>query len=1016
MANDKLPRVKLANPDDITKRLEELQSVRDASFSRNKEYDIPGKAYWNGYNSNKKPTVKLPDGRVIEVIKTFNASLPIGAEVYVDERGVIDGKSVKEKARYKPDEFTAPRKPRRTAKKKKTIIATPPPPEESIGRTWLVYEEHYEPLPLMTNSGGGAAPIIDSTETLLEQFVASGGISPSFQLLALGLIFDGWQVGFYTYENTETIFTPENNPGLPVGHTGDDYAFFCLISGFLQRFYEGIGFGPEDGVIVGSGSTADLIYAIFTGDWHWARIYMFSGESYRYTTPIIGGIQHFGPNKLSFAYSRTVGVYPAKRFHINVVSWNKYEGASVSLIEEIGDLPGPRTSSRFTIPEDIDEWDYENNFVYEVVPANKPIEHFETGNTMPDDISKFAAYSGNELFLNYIIKCYSVSQADGRLLIYYIPLNLRVNENGSFNYKIGDGTFNQPRHYLIREDPDFPIKAGVNDGGKIYLQAQFVGGENHPVTVDELVAYSIVGGPLTSGQIPMGDPDERDRPGLQVVIGNGAPEAWDPPNENLPFAFTYEPNTGYWEFDPTAFVGIIGDDELVIFDIYYKVFDGSFYSLQGDPANPELGSVLRIYCYGSEYGPNLPPTSEVEPPADPVPIVLPELQPTIDADYVIQYETKIPAGQYIPQEGEEEPFEPFEVIIPLEEEELQSPYFGVGGEVRDVLFYTNPVKEPLVFVNDRFYQYESDISGLTGNIVPELLINEENKFYAIKLVYEPTPTNIQFLDEGEILTVTYEFRYGFNYAPYVGDYEDLGVYPQRTLRRELAKNAFDNDWRKMLNPIIETITEEGDVLVEELDQVDIPARDTNITPMNYDPENNIFTTNFGYEFGVKKPALYNDYSEVSETISGTSLGYTEVVYPYYDNIDPIAEINDPGGWGLRFYLSGDGQRLRPLTRDLANNVLAGQISEIDPENKPGEYFLDNDTNQYYSFNSADATLMQENAKSISVGDAWDIRQLPRRIRMSDHGGRSWRFEIKNSVIDKGYIFTCYNKPPPGVTI
>lgn len=1109
----------------LLRRLKESQASRDLERGNQARFGIPGKAYWNGYSARGKPTVKLPNGLVIEVIKTFNTSLQLGAVVYVDERRVISGRSVSKKAPKKVSQDTLRRK-RRGATKKNTVILPPPlPVDRTVGRTWLVYTENYEPLHPMTEGYGGMAPFDETFQSLVGEFVATGGLgfSASLNLAGLGLLdYPEWQIGTYSYLNTDGIFPPENNPDLPEGHTGEEYAFFCLISGFLQRFYEGIGFGPEDGVIVGSGSTANLLYAIFSGDWHWARIYMFGGNTSKYTDQVIGGIQHYsnpGDLKASFAFSRTVGVYPAKRFYINVTSWNQYQGAGIELglIDDPSELPEPRTSSRFVIPDDITEWEYDYDYVYEVIPAHKPIEHFQDGNTMPSDITKFAAYSGNDLYLNYIIKCYTIFGADDSLSIYYYPLNLRVKGDGSFEYKLGEPTFNLPRHDLIREDPAFPIQAGQNTGKKYYLQARFTGIEDVATVSINHEAFGYIGGPIISGQIDIGDLDERDRPYVQLFFGNQDNFTWNPPNEGAPFALKWDSFTGYWEFDPNEYEGYVEPDEIAVFIIPYIASPIG----RQDPfsSQNEEGPYLTITVYGSSYYQGGGPSSSIPIPPQPAPVYLPLIQPSLTGSdgFVVEYQDIPRQWLSPPAETAMDPisFEPFEVIIPLEEEYMEITYQGVGGDTVNALNYPEVLSRPIVYVGDRFYHYESDISGLLPDVLPELLVNEEGKYYAFRLVYEPLPTSIMFLDANEVLTVTYEFKYSFNYAPYVGNYENLGAYQQRSLRRAFAKNAFDNDWRKLLNA---TVYNEETEEYEEIDDTDIPVRDTNILPFNYDPVHGTMSGNFGYEFDIREPSLYNNYSEINsqfqaafvisllfynkdgsgdtvvfdgietrfqlrdelgnvnvvfsavnessdisiykngqqltpafyageeielapneyyidfnpaggwdvilgtppvveDVISGavnelaSLLNFQEAIYPEYNDIPEDLSINDPGGFNLRFYFTGDFEKTRPLTLELARDVLFGRISEVDPINKPGQYFLQSDINRAYGFNAADAFLIQDLITQANIQASFDPRMLPRRINMNDSSGKSWRYEVKNSVVDKGYIFTAYNKEP-----
>lgn len=1003
---DTFPPINLRDPSKLTEQIKKVAEQNRAANLNNVTFTLPGRGYWMGYNKNGKPIVKLDNGVIIEVIKTFNASIPVGAIVYVDERGVVDGKKIQGREIKKPDVYTAARRPRKPARKKKVIPPTKAQ-TSALGRTWLVYEEHYEQLPWTTAANGGAAPIVESTQSLIQGFVDSGGVPPAFNLLALNLLIPGYNIGFYSYEHTPTIFLPENHPNLPINHTGDDYQFFCLISGFLQRFsYGDFGFQTFDGVIVGSGSINDVIYSIFTGEFHFAKPYVIRGNSTRYTNEVIGSISHYGENRLSFAFSRSVGVYPAKRYHINAVNWTPVKDVTLSNIEDRSQLPGPNIATRFTIPDDIAGWDSDNNYIYEVAPANKPIPHNITGNTMPDDITKFAAYAGNELYLNYIIKCYCpFENVDDTLLIRYYPLNLRIGGDGSFSYVLGEPTLNFPIHYLVKESPDFPIKAGENEKGTVYIQIQYLGAEDYPIVVEAISVYAIVGGPITSGQLPLADPDDGDADNIHFEYDDQTSGVLAEP----PTGFYFEPLSGYWEFDPSSYIDILGPDESILLPIGFRAVGGGYEETS------VVKTVLNLTVYGSAYGATLPPVSSVPPPALPTPIYIPPEQPYIQGDeFTVVEQIPLP----LPPGKETYVIKPFEVVIPLNAEEMQQSYLGTSSELRNVLSYT-PVLKPIVRLNNTFYYYETGIGNLTPDITPELVEGEDGKVIGIRVLYNPEPnTSIAFLDENDILSVTYKLEYGFNYAPYVGNFENLSVYPQRHLRRELAKNAFPYDWRKNLNPLIP-----GDPPTE-IDNEDIHARDTNITPFNYDPINNIFTSNFAYEIDATKPVVFNDLSQASEAVN-TPFAFTNLLVPEYNYLEPntalpgvnpanensfnISNIGDPGGWRLRFYFVSDVDRARPLTEAFAQNLLKGELSILDQANYPDTYFFNSDTNKIYPFSESEYFYIGEQLNQYEPNLLWDPRMLPNRTDIANGSGRAWRYDFNRSVIDKAYIFTAYNK-------
>lgn len=968
------------------------QNRQEATYA-NKPYDLPGKGEWLGYNAKGKPTVKLTSGKVIEVIKTFNASIPLGSIVYVDERGVIDGKTIERPPDFKGKDYVPFKRTRKPAKPK-PIIKTSPGTAGVVGRTWLVYEEHLQQLPWTTASGAGAAPITASTSEIITDLILRGAFTitnSALNLLLLSMTIPGIQIGAFFYEHTDTIPLPENHPGLPTGYTEDDYQFFCLISGYLQRFaYGSYGFQPLDGMMVGSGSINDVIYSIFTGDYHFAIPYFIRGNSSRYTENIAALIQHYGDYRVSFGFSRTVGVYPAKRYNINAVNWSPVETLNLANIERRNELPGPYGASQFTIPDDIQEWDYNEDFVYEVVPANKPIEHNIDGNTMPDDITKFAAYSGNSLYLNYVIKCYSPFGGDDRLLIRYYPLNLRVDASGQFSYKLGEATLNFPRQYLVRENPDFPMGSGENEPGNFLIRFDFRGVNDGGYAIQQ-EAYAIVGGPITSGVIPFFDWDERDNAYLYLSLKsvNGTEGVSVP-------GFSYTPATGYYEFDPSEWASILGPGEGVTLALNFDILGDNQEAIQNDEI-PEL----ILIVYGSNGLGQLPDPPYIEPPELVPPPYIPPEQPQLGvADFyrdTIQVQVPYPydtdQGQFV---------DAWEIFIPLEEESVSYEYLGSSSTLRDVISYPEKLA-PIVRLNGTFYYYESDISEITPELDVELVKNEEDKMIGFRILYAPDPFSISFLDEFEILSVYYIFSYSFNYAPYVGNFENLGIYPQRHLRREFAKNAFINDWRSMLNPTVSD--EEGNPT--DIDDEDINARDSNITPFNYDPVSDIFTSNFGYEVDVQNMLYNNSLAEVVSKVQGNFL-FTGLLYPAYENLTAMPLINDPGGWRLRFYFVFDTNKERPLTEALAQDVLKVSFEVKDPQ-RPGVWFLSSDTNLIYDFTESDVFLIGEQLKTVPIQEKWDARMLPERINRNDRSGISWRYDIENSVWDKAYIFTAYNK-------
>lgn len=958
-----------------------------------REFDIPGKASWVGYSRNGKPVVQLPNGKQIEVIKPFRHNPPQGATVYVDENGVIDGKDIAVPPKFKADVFTAPRKPRRKIKRRSFI-----PVEEGAavtrtqGSIWTVYEEHFEQLPWTTITGAGIAPFDATTENLLNEFVSSGSISfwLNFNLFLLQGITQSF--GFFEYFHQDAIFEPVDHPLIPEGRVADDYSFLCLIAAYNLRQYVTEPFYATDYFFLGSGSTSDIIDA-FIGlysNQRFGRVYVLPPGTSRFTNKVVGSLFHSGEYKVQLGFSRSVGVYPAKQYKINITNYELITDVEPSSIPDQS-IGAPYMHRRFIVPDDIAGWN-PLDYVYAVEPASNPIPG---ENISPADLTKFAAYSGDELFLNYIIKCYApFENVNDALLVRYYPLNLRVNVYGQIDYVLGESTLNFADFSEGMESKEFPVKGNAPPPIEEYVTFTYVGLQDAPITTDVNV-IAAVGGPTTSGQIPMSDYDEKENPYLVVQL-----------NDVPPDGFYLEPTTGYYEFDPNVLTGL-GPNDVLELSIGFTV-------LESNIANPVgTNGSINFTVYGSVgifQGPEPPTISppDLPDPYNPPPATNPAPVRTWDPAPIYQDGALDPLDLQV--------FDPVEVVIPIDEElRFEDYYLSVSVQV-PVRVVLEKYLEPVVRLNDALYEDWSDyISTDVRAVAPRLLeedadlIVEEGIVTGIRVRYTPEPMSLAFLGGNDVLKVTYKFKASLAVAPYVGNFEDLNDFPARHLRRELLNNAFPNDWRAILNPkVLDEETEE----LTDIDDENIQARDTDISHINFDESGESLAVNYVHAFNITKTAI-NRTGQLNGIVNNSVVSFSPLVEPVYEKFIPAPGEEEQ--WGLRYYLVSDTLRQRPLTEAMAIDVLNGSIANDPNSQNPEDYYLANDEQKLYPFNLADAATIVENSFNINISDVIDRRSFPTLMNLDDNGGRSWRIDQENSVESQGYLIAALTQqnPPAG---
>jgi len=438
-----------------------------------KKKRLPAKGQWLGYGVDGRARVRI-SGEIVFVKVTSNTSIPLNAEVYVDENGIVDAKEKKrpDEKKKKPKKENVSQKVQ-TKPKKKVFYRAGSKKKRAAGRIWLAYVENLTELPLTTEANGA----------VLTVGPCFGPSSPPLD------------VQVFSYEIPPNIVFPANHPKLPVSAdpSGNEYNFNILIGGFVERIDTG-GFGilSTEGLTVRALGVSSPIFALFnnTEGYEFSEIYYINPSGPKYTR-INGLIQGICPGKLHTGFSRAVGFYPSKRFTVNCHAWD----APINDIpDQYSDANLPITRyARFTIPDDIPGWNPED-IVYAVEPAHKYDPFREEA-----DRTKFVSYSGQDLHLNYVIKTFSRFSADDSLVIRYFTLNLKLDSFMRFEYRLAAATLNFPLNRVVVENPEFPMSADSTGD-----------------PLDETITFRFVG---TSANDPT-DPS----PEPPVMGGNPAPQ------------------------------------------------------------------------------------------------------------------------------------------------------------------------------------------------------------------------------------------------------------------------------------------------------------------------------------------------------------------------------------------------------------------------------------------------------------------------------------------------------------
>lgn len=931
---------------------------------------IPGKAAWNGYNSRGQPTV-IKNNKVIPVTTTSTINLPIGADVYVDETFTIDYKTNSTPKEEKQESKNRPYVISKPKKSKRPTLPGPIEVDDVRGSTWLVYHEYLKELEWTTAVNAETNPFVDGWSLFLSLaplLVLGGGV-------LVGVI---WYTLFEYHVKAfnvilDPIVPPSQNPSKPNDIPGTEYTYFMIMQGALDQLSTGnLALGTLDGMFIGiNAAIGNTLTFVTTNSNGLAFTEKFFLRPWRLSAndKINALLYHYGPDKVQAGIIRVVGVYPSKKFRINVHSWPVPDAEIVQFDPDWSEeqraawtesLPKMRYKE-FVIPDDITEWDtilgsglrdadndIGDNIPYEVIPAHEFYSF--SGGEEPYDITKFASYSENNLFLNYIVKCYAPwTGVSDSLRINYFLLTLRFtnnpeNETIDIAYKFNLSNFNIPPEFIVLgstavEDPNFPIQGGERNVIERKI-TYTIKGKNDPVAeLTPITIIAVKGDNEKRGFLTASDADA----GSTYFLDTDGSVAYDPEYASTfsvtgaPAGFVYNENTGEFIFDQN--ISPYGD---------MKTGDTRSFLAEYTVSDKQGGTVsntINILVQGSEStfvsdDPTTPSAKiiSIEGEEDPAPS-----QPW-DPDPIEESE----------ETGVVQVFEKITTDIPFPEfKEDDSPFGWQGRVARVELKEVEPpvirLKRPSgsTIINNTFVTAEDFIFSVTTDKIPAS--GGASKFIA---EFTPKPKNYDFLSEGSEIYITYTLRGLVNNAPFVGNFEDLNEFQKKTILGYVYGSAFPNDWRsKVCNPRRQ---QSGPGII--LAQGDSPVRDGNIPPINIDIENRTISYDFIHEFSLIDPLVDSPWHAASATNNSPIFLTNGLVYDFNET-----------SCDLLFYAPDD----------------TGKESPLDWESV--------------------VSIIQNNGQSVLKTNFFVDAMLPYEIDKSDTTGNKWRFNKDHSKPTKAYM-------------
>lgn len=960
---------------------------------------VPGTATWMGYDIDNKPVVKK-NGKLYQVKATGSISLPIGSIVYIDETYTIQYKSKPPRKEERKRQGAEPGYDRRAHKRPSPTLIGPRNITAVKGSTWLVYTDYLKSLELTTDAEVGTNPQLFGWSLFLSLAplaVLGGGV-------LLGIIY--WTLFDPKVEPVgpipiSNLPTPDNHPDLESnsGLGADDYNFLIILQGVVDQFAQSYPFLPTDGFWLGINqaignaiffigkdtySTIDtwqppgcnnLPQGITYSDKYVLRPWEFSS-----TDQLIGLLYHFGPFKAQACLYRIVGVYPPKRFKINVHAWEvpdfdlpDLDEGTEGYFEALQELL-PMKHGQFIIPDDIPGWNaltgngtINNNnertdvFPYEIIPAHEAWAYGQAEEQ--EDLTKFATFSENNLFLNYVIKAYAPwTDLDDSLRINYYALNIRVTnpieEDGDlqFSHSIKVSTFDLPQEFrfdgnIYVEDPQFPLAAGDRPEASRQITYRIQGSDDPANAVGTIFISCLRGEPEKRGLLPGIDPDSppvtKDNetgllkyiPGLSLVFSV----------QNAPAGFVYNQYTGEYIFDQNVGdYAIYGTGQGTQFDFTYTVRDPA-----GAAGGEAIGSIT-IYLVGS--------SSTFVSSGFPVPEAIQgsigEANGAPPPDNEWDPEPIVESSET----GEDQIFNKIRTEIPLPNADSKGCAWVLGRYSR---LNIKEVEPPIIklkvgeqyFDNPAGYEASDFIFSVQGD---GGRLNQTENFITDFTVKKK---NYDSLAANQELIVTYTIKADYNKAPYVGNWENLTDAQKRKIKSDHIKFAFANDWRGR-----------------------IPNDRTE------NSSNNINSTVNGPSYTRDNPRI----PELNIDIPNSDIVYNYIKEFYWydedpDKVDPKMALVFTDSNGTVYTYEDESIRLVNLQYEFSQN------------DKELLFYAPTDVLRRYPLDDESIQQAIDDAVQFEVKRKWVWDVLPSGTDRSDDSGNKWRVDREKTQPSKGYL-------------
>jgi len=675
------------------------------------------------------------------------------------------------------------------------------------------------------------------------------------------------------------------------------------------------------------------------------------------------------PERFRLALYRVVGIYPSKKFKVNIHSWPvpdfpiaEYnpEWTAEELAQWKNTLPVMR-HKQFVVPDDITEWNQilgggslnPDNEVGDLIPYEIiPLHDYQTygDENEPYDLTKFASYSENNLFLNYIVKSHAPwTELDDSYRTNYHLLTLRAtnspdNESISISYKFTPSTFTRPPELkvsgdIIVEDPNFPLQGGERNIAERKVTFT-IKGTNDPVASPQATVINAVRGSAeVRGFLPGVDPDS----GSGYFLDEDGIPTYNPSNhltyniEDPPEGFVYNTYTGEYIFNQnnSEYVGFQAGRELTMLREYSVT----------DKAGTQAYNTITILLQGanSSFVAEDPPVPQAK--ALDLSGLEDDPAPTQEWDPEPYFESA--------ETGDTQIFDKVEVEIPFPDVDANNNVLGWQGRVSRVeLKEVDPpeirikrvdgksTKMSIVQPSDFIFSATTDAARV-GGAATKFLVD-----------FTPKPKNYDFLAEGEEIQITYTLKGLVNNAPFVGNFEDLSDFQKKKVLSDMIQFAYSDDWRsKIFNPREDPAFNN----IFTFPTGDSVTRDSNIPVINIDQVTRAVSSNFIYEF-----ELWNANENRPNT--NASPGNDDRVYLTRGLIYEF----DQEAEELLFYASDDTIRSNPLDWDSVLGIL-------------------------------------QNTEGVLKKEYFDNYMLPLGLNRNDASGNSWRWNKDRSAKTKGYL-------------